>query len=35
MILEAQILTGTHVGKKVLIPKICLALKTNKNPFML
>jgi ATP-dependent DNA helicase PIF1 len=35
MILEAQILTGTHARKKVLIPRICLALKTNKNPFVL
>jgi ATP-dependent DNA helicase PIF1 len=35
MILEAQILTGTHAGKKVPIPRICLVLKTNKNPFVL
>ncbi|XP_008663236.1 ATP-dependent DNA helicase PIF1-like [Zea mays] len=35
MVLEAQILTGTHAGKKVLIPRICLVLKTNKNPFVL
>jgi ATP-dependent DNA helicase PIF1 len=33
MILEAQILTGTHAGKKVLIPKICVGAKAETPPF--
>ena len=35
MIIEAQIITGTHTGKTVLIPRICLTLKNNKWPFIL
>ena len=35
MIIEAQIITGIHTGKSVLIPRICLTLKNNKWPFVL
>jgi ATP-dependent DNA helicase PIF1 len=35
MILEAQIITGTHIGKIVLIPRICLPLKTIRVPSVL
>ena len=35
MILEARIITGTHIGKIVLIPRICLPLKTIRVPFVL
>jgi ATP-dependent DNA helicase PIF1 len=35
MTLEAQIRTGTHTGKIVLIPRICLPLKTIKVPLVL
>jgi ATP-dependent DNA helicase PIF1 len=35
MVIEGQIMTGTHQGKKVLIPRISLTLKTTKWPFIL
>lgn len=35
MLLEAQIMTGTHIGSIVLIPRICLTLKNMKLPFVL
>ncbi|XP_010494551.1 PREDICTED: ATP-dependent DNA helicase PIF1-like [Camelina sativa] len=34
-IIEAEILTGTHVGEKVLIPKIVLSPNDSKHPFTL
>lgn len=34
-LLEAKIMTGTHVGKVVLIPRICLTLKGTRFPFIL
>jgi len=35
MIIEAEIMTGKHKGKSVLIPRICLTLKTASLPFVL
>jgi len=35
MVIEAKIITGKFCGKKVLIPRITLTLKTNKWPFVL
>jgi ATP-dependent DNA helicase PIF1 len=35
MIIEGEIMTGTHKGKSVLIPRISLTLKNNKWPFVL
>lgn len=35
MLIEAQIMTGTHSGSVVLIPRICLTLKNVKLPFVL
>jgi ATP-dependent DNA helicase PIF1 len=35
MIIEGQIMSGSHQGKTVLIPKISLILKNNKLPFVL
>lgn len=35
MVIEAQIVTGTHIGDIVHIPKICLMLKHAKLPFVL
>jgi ATP-dependent DNA helicase PIF1 len=35
MIIEVEIMTGKHRGKHVLIPHICLTLKTPKIPFVL
>jgi ATP-dependent DNA helicase PIF1 len=35
MLIEAQIVTGTHVGEIVHIPRICLILKHTKLPFAL
>ena len=35
MLLVAQIMTGTHIGSIVLIPRICLTLKNMKLPFVL
>jgi ATP-dependent DNA helicase PIF1 len=34
-IIEAEIMTGKHIGKRVLIPHICLTLKTPKITFVL
>ena len=35
MIIEAQIITGTHTCQVVFIPCICLMLKNPKLPFIL
>ena len=35
MLIEAQVVTGTHVGDIVHIPRICLILKHTKLPFAL
>jgi ATP-dependent DNA helicase PIF1 len=35
LIIEAEIMNGKHRGKCVLIPWICLTLKTPKIPFVL
>jgi hypothetical protein len=35
MIIEGEIMSGTHKGKSVLIPRISLTLKNNKWPFVL
>jgi ATP-dependent DNA helicase PIF1 len=35
MVIEGQIMTGTHQGKKVPIPRISLTLKTTKWTFIL
>jgi ATP-dependent DNA helicase PIF1 len=35
MVIEAQIITGTHAGDVVHIPRICLTLKTTRLPFVL
>ena len=35
MILEAKIMTGTHTGRSVLIPRIRLTLKNTRLPFVL
>jgi hypothetical protein len=35
MLLEAKIMTDTHVGKVVLILRICLTLKGTRFPFIL
>jgi hypothetical protein len=35
MVIEGTIMTGTHQGKKVLIPRISLTLKNTKWPFIL
>jgi len=35
MVLEASIMTGTFAGRRVLIPRINLTLKTQKLPFVL
>jgi ATP-dependent DNA helicase PIF1 len=32
-VIEGQIMTGTHKGKSVLIPRISLTLRSNKWPF--
>lgn len=34
-VIQAKILTGTHVGHTVLLPRISLTLKSNKWPFVL
>jgi ATP-dependent DNA helicase PIF1 len=34
-IIEAKIMTGTHAGENVLIPRISLTLKNTKWPFVL
>ena len=34
-VLQAEILTGTHAGQSVLIPRISLILKNNKLPFVM
>jgi ATP-dependent DNA helicase PIF1 len=34
-IIEGQVMTGTHKGKSVLIPRISLTLRNNKWPFVL
>jgi ATP-dependent DNA helicase PIF1 len=33
MVIEAQIMTGTHIGRTVLIPRISQTLKNTKLPF--
>jgi ATP-dependent DNA helicase PIF1 len=33
MVIEGQIMSGTHKGKSVLIPRISLTLKNKKLPF--
>jgi ATP-dependent DNA helicase PIF1 len=35
MIVEGKIVTRTHKGKSVMIPRISLTLKNNKWPFIL
>jgi ATP-dependent DNA helicase PIF1 len=35
LIIEAEVMNGKHRGKRVLIPRICLTLKTPKIPFVL
>jgi ATP-dependent DNA helicase PIF1 len=35
MVIEGQIMTETHKGKNVLIPRIALTLKNNRWPFVL
>jgi hypothetical protein len=35
MVIERELMTGTHKGKSVLIPRISLTLKNNKWPFVL
>jgi ATP-dependent DNA helicase PIF1 len=35
MVVEGQIMTGTHKGKSVLIPRIYSVLRNNKWPFAL
>jgi ATP-dependent DNA helicase PIF1 len=35
MIVEGEIMTGTHKGKSVLIPRISLTLENNKWLFVL
>jgi ATP-dependent DNA helicase PIF1 len=35
MIIEGEIMTVTHKGKTVFIPRILLTLKNNKLPFVL
>jgi ATP-dependent DNA helicase PIF1 len=35
MIIEGEIMSGTHKGKYVLIPRISLTLKNNRLPFVL
>jgi ATP-dependent DNA helicase PIF1 len=35
LIIEAEIMTGKHKGKSVIIPRICLTLKTLRVPFVL
>jgi hypothetical protein len=35
MVIEGQIMTRTHKGKCVIIPRIALTLKNNKYPFIL
>jgi hypothetical protein len=35
MLIEAQIITGTHAGDIVHIPRICLTLKNTRLPFVL
>ncbi|CAA7059783.1 unnamed protein product [Microthlaspi erraticum] len=34
-VIEAEILTGTHIGEKVLIPRITLSPTDHKHPFTL
>ncbi|CAO2142169.1 unnamed protein product [Urochloa humidicola] len=34
-VLEAQIITGSHIGDKVLLPRISLHVSSNKWPFVL
>jgi ATP-dependent DNA helicase PIF1 len=35
MVIEGQIMSGTHKGKNVLIPRITMTLKNSKWPFVL
>jgi hypothetical protein len=35
MVIEGQIMSGTHKGKSVLIPRIYLTLKNTRLPFVL
>jgi len=35
MVIEARIMTGTHAGQTVLVPRISLTLKNTKWPFVL
>lgn len=35
MVIEARIMTGTHAGQSILIPRISLTLKNTKCPFVL
>ena len=35
MVIEAQIMTRTHSGRTVLIPRICQTLKNTKLPFVM
>jgi ATP-dependent DNA helicase PIF1 len=35
MILEAQIISGSHIGNKVLLPRIALHVSSTKCPFVL
>jgi ATP-dependent DNA helicase PIF1 len=35
MVIERQMITGTHPRKQVLIPQIPLILKNKKSPFIL
>jgi ATP-dependent DNA helicase PIF1 len=34
LIIEVEIMSGKHIGNRVLIPRICLTLKTPKIPFV-
>lgn len=34
-VIKARLMTGTHAGTNVLIPRISLTLKCNKWPFVL
>ena len=34
-VLEAQIITGSHIGDKVLLPRISLHISSTKWPFVL
>lgn len=35
MVIKARIMTGTHAGQTVLVPRISLTLKNTKWPFVL